>query len=105
MVDGVSAPNTDGARSPSPGCSKSRLAQAYSAYGRSKFTPLMQRNAAPDLPHFGKQFVCHGPSGILTFRIDLQQHTHDGLVMVGGICIDGSETYETGHTAIAVAAF
>ena len=64
----------------------------------SKFTPLMQRNAAPDLPHFGKQFVCHGPSGILTFRIDLQQHTHDGLVMVGGICIDGSETYETGHT-------
>ncbi|CAN5472544.1 hypothetical protein BH10PSE14_BH10PSE14_27610 [soil metagenome] len=61
--------------------------------------PLMQANRAPDLPHFGKLFGYHGPSGILTFRIDTQEHTHDGLVMLTGICVDGAETYpETGRT-------
>lgn len=58
----------------------------------------MQMNHAPDLPHFGKLFVYHGPSGILTFRIDVQEYTHDGHVMLSGICVDGSEAYETGYT-------
>lgn len=55
-------------------------------------------NAAPDLPHLGKLFVYHGPSGVLTFRIDTQEFTHDGHVMLSGICVDGTEVYETGHT-------
>ena len=60
--------------------------------------PFLQLNHAPDLPHFGKRFVYHGQSGILTFRIDVQDYTHDGHVILSGICIDGWETYETGHT-------
>ena len=58
--------------------------------------PLIQRNNAPDLPHFGKHFVYHGPSGVLTFRIDTQSYTHDGLAMIGGMVIHGTETYPTG---------
>lgn len=49
--------------------------------------PLIQRNNAPDLPHFGKHFVYYGPSGVLTFRIDTQSYTHDGLAMIGGMVI------------------
>jgi hypothetical protein len=61
--------------------------------------PLMQANHAPDLPHFAKLFVHHGPSGVLTFRIDTQEYTHDGMVMLTGICVEGCETYaETGGT-------
>ena len=60
--------------------------------------PLFQRNNAPDLPHFGKQFVYHGPSGVLTFRIDVQDYTHDGLVIAGGTILHGMETYPTGVT-------
>ena len=60
--------------------------------------PIFQRNLAPDLPHFGKHFRCHGPSGILTLRIDIQQYTHDGLVMIGGTVVRGTETYPTGVT-------
>ena len=59
--------------------------------------PFLLLNQAPDLPHFGKHFECHAPSGILTFRIDLQDYTHDGLVIIGGTIIHGVETYETGH--------
>ena len=55
------------------------------------------KNFAPDLPHFGKTFVYHGRAGILTFRIDLQDYTHDGLVMLGGIILDGTERFETGY--------
>lgn len=58
--------------------------------------PPFQRNLAPDLPHFGKHFVYHGPAGVLTFRIDIQNYTHDGLVMVGGSIVHGTETYPTG---------
>lgn len=60
--------------------------------------PFFQSNDAPDLPHFGKRFEHHGPSGILTFRIDTQRYAHDGLVMLSGMCIHGTETYETGHS-------
>ena len=56
----------------------------------------LQRYLAPDLPHFGKRFTCHGPSGVLTFRIDIQDRTHDGLVIVGGTIVHGAETYPTG---------
>ncbi|BBD02264.1 MULTISPECIES: hypothetical protein [Sphingobium] len=59
--------------------------------------PFILMNRAPDLPHFGKRFTFHGPSGVLVFRIDIQDYTHDGLVIVGGPVITGSETYETGH--------
>lgn len=58
--------------------------------------PLIQRNFAPELPHFGKHFVYHGQSGVLTFRIDVQDYTHDGHVIVGGTIIKGTETYPTG---------
>jgi hypothetical protein len=54
--------------------------------------------ATPDLPHLGKLFVHHGPSGIITFRIETQAFTHDGHVMLSGICVQGTEIYETGHT-------
>lgn len=56
-------------------------------------------NLAPDLPHFGKHFVYHGPSGVLTFRIDVQDYTHDGHVLIGGTIIHGTEVYPTGHVA------
>lgn len=59
--------------------------------------PFMVKNDAPDLPHFGKHFVLHGPSGVLTFRIDMQSYTHDGLVLLHGMGIRGSETFETGY--------
>jgi hypothetical protein len=59
--------------------------------------PPLRVNLAPDLPHFGKAFVYHGRAGILTFRIDLQDLTHDGLVMLGGIILHGTETFETGY--------
>ena len=55
-------------------------------------------NAASDLPHLGKLFVYHGPSGIITFRIETQAFTHDGHVMLSGIGVEGTEVYETGHT-------
>ena len=58
--------------------------------------PLIQRNFAPELPHFGKHFVYHGQSGVLTFRIDVQDSTHDGHVIVGGTILHGIETYPTG---------
>ena len=58
--------------------------------------PLVQMNFAPDLPHFGKPFDHHTPSGMWTFRIDVQDWTHDGLVLIGGIILRGSETFETG---------
>lgn len=58
--------------------------------------PPLQRNFAPDLPHFGKHFVYHGPSGVLTFRIDIQDYTHDGHVIVGGTILHGTETYPSG---------
>lgn len=58
--------------------------------------PLIQRNFAPELPHFGKHFVYHGRSGALTFRIDVQDSTHDGHVIVGGTVLHGIETYPTG---------
>lgn len=57
-----------------------------------------QCNFAPDLPHFGRHFAYHGPAGVLTFRIDVQNYTHDGLVIVGGIVVGGTETYPTGAT-------
>lgn len=61
--------------------------------------PYLTLNNAPDLPHFGKHFELHGPSGILTFRIDVQDYTHDGLVMLGGVVLHGTESYsETGHS-------
>lgn len=61
--------------------------------------PFRQENRAPDLPHFGKLFVHHGPSGVLTFRIDTQGYTHDGMVMLTGSCVEGYEAYaETGRT-------
>jgi hypothetical protein len=60
--------------------------------------PPWRVNNAPDLPHFGKAYVYHGPSGILTFRIDMQRHSHDGFVMLSGTVLHGSETYETGLT-------
>lgn len=60
--------------------------------------PFLLKNDAPDLPRFGKHFVLHGPSGVLTFRIDMQSYAHDGLVMLNGVCLHGSETYETGYT-------
>jgi len=59
--------------------------------------PFYQRNDAPELPHFGKHFEYHGPSGVLTFRIDTQCYTHDGLVMLSGMCIHGEEVFETGY--------
>jgi hypothetical protein len=59
--------------------------------------PPFQRNDAPELPHFGKTYVYHGPGGVLTFRIDTQSFTHDGLVMMGGIVLHGAEVAETGH--------
>ncbi|MHA6719691.1 hypothetical protein ACX40Y_09585 [Sphingomonas sp. RS6] len=52
---------------------------------------------APDLPHLNRHFAHHGPSGVLTVRIDRQAFTHDGLVMLSGVCVEGSETYETGY--------
>jgi hypothetical protein len=58
--------------------------------------PFIQKNDAPDLPHFGKPFILHGPSGVITFRIDTQSYTHDGHVMLTGMGLAGSETYETG---------
>ncbi|BBB10620.1 hypothetical protein [Sphingopyxis sp. EG6] len=58
--------------------------------------PLIQLNFAPELPHFGKHFVYHGVSGVLTFRIDVQHHTHDGHVIVGGTILHGTETYPAG---------
>lgn len=58
--------------------------------------PLIQRNFAPELPHFGKHFVYHGRSGVVTFRIDVQDYTHDGHVIVGGTVLHGIETYPTG---------
>lgn len=58
--------------------------------------PLIQHNFAPELPHFGKHFVYHGQSGVLTFRIDVQDYTHDGHVIVGGTILEGTETYPTG---------
>lgn len=33
---------------------------------------VYQRNDASELPLFGKHFEYHGPSGVLTFRIDTQ---------------------------------
>jgi hypothetical protein len=60
--------------------------------------PFFVMNNAPDLPHFGKRFELHGPSGVLVFRIDMQNYTHDGLVMIGGVVLHGTETYETGHS-------
>lgn len=61
--------------------------------------PFFTMNNAPDLPHFGKRFELHGPSGVLVFRIDMQAYTHDGLVMLGGVVLHGTETYpETGHS-------
>jgi hypothetical protein len=59
--------------------------------------PHLSMNFAPDLPHFGKAFVYHGRAGILTFRIDMQDYTHDGLVRLGGIILHGTETFETEH--------
>ena len=59
--------------------------------------PYLRMNCAPDLPHFGKAFVYHGRAGILTFRIDTQAYTHDGLVRLGGIILHGTETFETGY--------
>jgi hypothetical protein len=59
--------------------------------------PFLRRNRAPDLPHFGKHFDYHGPSGVLTFRIDIQEYSEDGLVHLGGIVIRGEERFETGH--------
>lgn len=59
--------------------------------------PHLSINFAPNLPHFGKAFVYHGRAGILTFRIDVQDLTHDGHVMLGGIVLNGTETFETGH--------
>ena len=56
-------------------------------------------NNAPTLPHIGKLFVHHGPSGVITFRIDRQDWTHDGHVILTGECVEGTETYETGVTA------
>jgi hypothetical protein len=61
--------------------------------------PLLRMNLAPDLPHFGKHFVYHGPSGVLTFRIDVQDHTYDGHVLIGGTIVHGTEDYPTGHVA------
>ena len=61
--------------------------------------PLLRGNFAPDLPHFGRHFTCHGSSGVLTFRIDIQDRTHDGLVIVGGTITHGAETYPTGIAA------
>jgi hypothetical protein len=59
--------------------------------------PFIQANRAPDLPHFGKSFVHHGPSGVLTFRIDTQDHADGGIILLTGICLEGTETYpETG---------
>lgn len=58
--------------------------------------PLVQMNFAPDLPHFGKHFDHHAPSGVRTFRIDVQDLTHDGLVLIGGTIIRGSENFQTG---------
>ena len=58
--------------------------------------PLVQMNFAPDLPHFGKHFDHHAPSGLRTFRIDVQDWTHDGLILVGGTIIRGSQAFETG---------
>lgn len=59
--------------------------------------PFYQKNDAPELPHFGKHFEYHGPSGVLTFRIDTQCYTHDGLVMLSGMGIHGTEVFETGY--------
>jgi hypothetical protein len=28
----------------------------------------------------------------------MQNYTHDGLVMIGGVVLHGTETYETGHS-------
>jgi len=61
--------------------------------------PLLRMNLAPDLPHFGKHFIYHGRSGVLTFRIDVQDHTHDGHVLIGGTILHGTESYPTGHVA------
>ena len=58
--------------------------------------PLIQRNFAPELPHFGKHFVYHGRSDVLTFRIDVQHYTHDGHVIVGGTILHETETYPNG---------
>jgi hypothetical protein len=58
--------------------------------------PFFLMNRAPDLPHFGKHFAYHGPAGVLTFRIDIQDYSHDGVVMIGGPVIHGTESYETG---------
>ena len=55
-------------------------------------------SAAPDLPHLGKLFVYHGPSGVISFRIERQDFTHDGHVILFGTCAEGIEVYETGHT-------
>lgn len=36
---------------------------------------------------------------VLVFRIDMQAYTHNGLVMLGGVVLHGTETYsETGHS-------
>lgn len=59
---------------------------------------VYRRNAAPHLPHYGKAFVYHGPSGVLTLRIDMQtQIDGDHIVQIGGIVLEGMETYPTGH--------
>lgn len=64
---------------------------------KSEPAPLLQRNFAPDLPHFGKRFAAHGATGVLIFRIDVQDKTHDGHVIIGGTIIEGKETFPTGH--------
>lgn len=67
--------------------------------------PHLSKNFAPDLPHFGKAFVYHGRAGVLTFRIDLQDYTHDGLVMLGGIILEGTEMFETGYVEDCIGEF
>lgn len=58
--------------------------------------PPTGSDLAPGLPHFGKRFEYHGPSGVLIFRIEMQRFAEGGLVIIGGTCIEGTESYETG---------
>lgn len=47
----------------------------------------------------GQTFRHFGPSGIITFIIEMEDESHDGLFMIAGTIIEGIEHYvhEDGH--------
>ena len=43
----------------------------------------------------GQTFRLVGPSGVITFTIEMEEETHDGLFIITGTVTDGVEHYVT----------